>query len=47
VTPLTHAQPIFTVILAVLFLRDLEQVTWRVGLATLVMVGGAIAVVRG
>jgi DME family drug/metabolite transporter len=47
VTPLAHAQPIFTVILAVLFLRDLEQVTWRVGLATLVMVGGAIAVVRG
>jgi uncharacterized membrane protein len=47
VTPLTHAQPMFTVVLAALLLRDLEQVTWRVAVATPIMVAGAIAVIRG
>jgi uncharacterized membrane protein len=47
VTPLAHAQPMFTVVLAALLLRDLEQVTWRVAVATPIMVAGAIAVIRG
>jgi DME family drug/metabolite transporter len=47
VTPLAHAQPMFTVVLAALLLRDVEQVTWRVAVATPVMVAGAIAVIRG
>ena len=47
VTPLTHAQPMFTVILAAVFLRDIEPVTWRVAVATPIMVAGAIAVIRG
>ena len=47
VTPLAHAQPMFTVVLAAIFLRDVEQVTWRVAVATPIMVAGAIAVIRG
>ncbi|MGH7332793.1 MAG: DMT family transporter [Candidatus Rokuibacteriota bacterium] len=47
VTPLAHAQPMFTVVLATLLLRDLEQVTWRVAVATPIMVAGAIAVIYG
>ncbi len=47
VTPLAHAQPMFTVVLAALLLRDIEQVTWRVAVATPIMVAGAIAVIRG
>ena len=47
VTPLAHAQPIFTVGLAALLLRDVEQVTWRVAVAAPIMVAGAIAVMRG
>lgn len=46
VTPLAHAQPMFTVLLAAILLRDIEQVTWRVAVATPIMVAGAIAVVR-
>jgi drug/metabolite transporter (DMT)-like permease len=46
VSPLVHSQPIFTVALAVFFLRDLERVTWRVTLATLAIVGGVAAVIR-
>jgi drug/metabolite transporter (DMT)-like permease len=47
VSPLIHAQPIFTVVLAGIFLRDLERVTWRVGLGAVAIVAGATAVVRG
>lgn len=47
VTPLAHAQPMFTVVLAAVLLRDIEQVTWRVAVATPIMVAGAIAVIRG
>ena len=46
VTPLAHAQPMFTVVLALIFLRDVEQVTWRVAVATPIMVAGAILVIR-
>jgi drug/metabolite transporter, DME family len=47
VTPLAHAQPMFTVVLAAVLLRDIEQVTWRVAVATPIMVAGAIAVIQG
>ena len=47
VTPLAHAQPMFTVVLAALLLRDIEQVTWRVAVATPIMVAGALAVIHG
>jgi uncharacterized membrane protein len=46
VTPLAHAQPMFTVILAAILLRDVEQVSWRVVVATPIMVAGAILVIR-
>jgi uncharacterized membrane protein len=46
VTPLAHAQPMFTVVLAAILLRDIEQVTWRVAVATPIMVAGAILVIR-
>jgi hypothetical protein len=37
----------FTVVLAALLLRDIEQVTWRVAVATPIMVAGALAVIHG
>src|SRR5262245_16035853 len=46
VTPLANAQPMFTVLLAAILLRDVEQVTWRVAVATPLMVAGAILVIR-
>ncbi len=46
VTPLANAQPMFTVLLAAILLRDLEQVTWRVVVGTLAMVAGAVLVIR-
>ena len=46
VTPLVNAQPMFTVILAAILLRDVEQVTWRIAVATPIMVAGAILVIR-
>jgi drug/metabolite transporter (DMT)-like permease len=46
VTPLTNAQPLFTVVLAALFLRDVERVTWRLVVGTLAMVAGAVLVIR-
>lgn len=46
VSPLISVQPIFTVVLTVVFLRDLEQVTWRVAVATLAMVAGSVVVIR-
>jgi uncharacterized membrane protein len=46
VSPLIHAQPIFTVVLAGLFLRDLERVTWRVIGAALAIVAGVAAVIQ-
>jgi drug/metabolite transporter, DME family len=46
VSPLAHAQPFFTVALALLFLRDLERVTWRVVVASALVVAGAVVLVR-
>lgn len=46
VTPLSNSQPMFTVFLAALLLRDVEHVTWRVAVATPIMVTGAILVIR-
>jgi drug/metabolite transporter, DME family len=46
VSPLAYAQPMFTVLLAAILLRDVEQVTWRVVAATLIMIGGAALVIR-
>lgn len=46
VSPLVHAQPLFTVVLALLFLRDLERVTWRVAVASALVVAGAVILIR-
>ena len=46
VTPLSNAQPMFTVLLAAILLRDVEQVTWQVAVATPIMVTGAVLVIR-
>ncbi|HSB60285.1 MAG TPA: EamA family transporter [Vicinamibacteria bacterium] len=46
VSPLVHAQPLFTVALAALFLRDLERVTWRTVLAAALIVAGVGLVIR-
>ena len=45
VTPLVNSQPMFTVFLAAILLRDVEQVSWRIALATPLMVTGAILVI--
>lgn len=47
VSPLVHTQPIFTIALAAVFLRDLERVTWRIVLAAGLIVGGVALVVQG
>lgn len=46
VSPLVNAHSIFAVALAALFLRDLERVTWRMGIAAVLIVAGVFAVVR-
>jgi drug/metabolite transporter (DMT)-like permease len=46
VSPLVSAQPLFTVTLAAMFLRDVERVTWRVVIAALLIVVGIALVVR-
>jgi len=46
VSPLVNSHSIFAVSLAALFLRDLERVTWRVGLATVLIVAGVMIVLR-
>jgi drug/metabolite transporter, DME family len=46
VTPLAYAQPMFTVLLAAILLRDVEQITWRVAVATPMMITGSILVIR-
>lgn len=45
VSPLINAQPIFAITLAAVFLRDLERVTWRIGLATVLIVTGVVVIV--
>jgi uncharacterized membrane protein len=46
ISPLVNAQSIFAVVLAALFLRDLERVTWRIALAAGLIVVGVATVVR-
>jgi drug/metabolite transporter (DMT)-like permease len=46
VSPLVHAQPLFTILLALVFLRDVERLTWRVVVASVLMVAG-VAFVLG
>ena len=46
VSPLVHAQPLFTVVLAAIFLRDVERLTWRVVVASLLIVAGVTFVLR-
>jgi len=36
----------FTVLLAAILLRDVEQITWRVAVATPMMITGSILVIR-
>jgi uncharacterized membrane protein len=46
VSPLVNSYSMFAVALAAVFLRDLERVTWRIGLATALIVAGVTVVVR-
>jgi DME family drug/metabolite transporter len=46
VSPLVNAHSIFGVVLAAVFLRDLERVTWRVAAAAALIVGGVFVVIR-
>jgi len=46
VSPLVNSHSIFAVALAALFLRDLERVTWRIGVATVLIVAGVMIVLR-
>lgn len=46
VSPLVHAQPLFTIALTAVFLRDVERLTWRVIVASLLIVAGVTCVLR-
>lgn len=46
VSPLVHSQPLFTILLAMVFLRDVERMTWRVVVASLLVVAGVVFVLR-
>jgi drug/metabolite transporter (DMT)-like permease len=46
VSPLVNSHSIFIVVLAALFLRDLERVTWRLALASVLVVAGVGLVIR-
>lgn len=46
VSPLVSTHGLFAVALAAIFLRDLERVTWRLVVATLLIVAGILIVVR-
>ena len=46
VTPLVHSQPLFTIALTLLFLRDLERITWRIALAAGSILSGVVLVIR-
>ena len=47
VSPLVHTQPIFTIALAAVFLRDLERATWRLVLAATLILAGVAFVLQG
>jgi uncharacterized membrane protein len=46
VSPLVNAHSMFTLGLTALFLRDLERVTWRIAIATALIIAGVAIVVR-
>jgi len=46
VSPLVNSHSIFAVVLAAVFLRDLERVTWRIGMATVLIVAGVMILLR-
>jgi uncharacterized membrane protein len=46
VSPLVNAHSIVAIVLAAVFLRDLERVTWRIGLAAVLIVAGVAVVMR-
>ena len=46
VSPLVSTHGLFAVVLAAIFLRDLERVTWRLAVATVLIVAGTLVVVR-
>lgn len=46
VSPLANASSIIAVGLAAVFLRDLERVTWRIGLAAVLIVAGVTVILR-
>ena len=46
VSPLVSTHGLFAIALAAIFLRDLERVTWRLVVATLLIVAGILVVVR-
>jgi drug/metabolite transporter (DMT)-like permease len=47
VSPLVNSYSIVAIVLAAIFLRDLERVTWRIALAAALIVAGVALVVRG
>lgn len=47
VSPLVNSHSIVAIALAAIFLRDLERVTWRIALATALIVAGVALVLRG
>jgi DME family drug/metabolite transporter len=46
VSPLVNTHGLFAVLLAAVFLRDLERVTWRLVLASLLILAGVMVVMR-
>jgi uncharacterized membrane protein len=46
VSPLVSTHGLFAIALAAIFLRDLERVTWRLVVATVLIVAGSLVVVR-
>ena len=47
VGPLSSLSPLIAIFLSRMFLRDIEQITPRIVISTLVVVGGVIAIVMG
>jgi uncharacterized membrane protein len=47
VSPLVNSYSIVAIVLAAIFLRDLERVTWRIAFAAALIVAGVALVVRG
>lgn len=46
VSPLQNSRTIFIIILTAIFLRDLERVTWRIAIASALVVAGVVAILR-